>query len=279
MPLPLTISCSSKSRLVLPCWFLPFWYLLTRVVPDKFQKRSKMVVCVCVCDQKLLFVTSHLHLVLPKEWPCLNSQKSLAPENYCAALFALSQVYLFWNNTSLLQTDKWRQMQADHIYCASIMSQGKHSLPEIFRIELVTLYACRQCNVALSRWGAVHCNGTKFAVVIADIIVETWLQRCPPWLSYFVHIRWPYIGCLFAQMIVSAESIYVTISITQMHAALVSLKQKSQLYDILFWKSLGYGTLPILHSNSGENALLNYMRVRTATKSWNFNSKLWKSDS
>jgi len=49
MPLPLTISCSSKSRLVLPSWFLPFWYLLTRVVPDKFQKSSKMVVCVCVC--------------------------------------------------------------------------------------------------------------------------------------------------------------------------------------------------------------------------------------
>ena len=50
MPLLLTISCSSKSRLVLPSWFLPFWYLLTRVVPDKFQKSSKTVVCVCVCE-------------------------------------------------------------------------------------------------------------------------------------------------------------------------------------------------------------------------------------
>ena len=49
MPLPLTISCFSKSRLVLPSWFLPFWYLLTRVVPDKFQKSSKTTVCVCVC--------------------------------------------------------------------------------------------------------------------------------------------------------------------------------------------------------------------------------------
>jgi len=48
MPLPLTISCSSKSRLVLPSWFLPFWYLFTRVVPDKFQKSSKTTVCVCV---------------------------------------------------------------------------------------------------------------------------------------------------------------------------------------------------------------------------------------
>ena len=44
MPLPLTISCSSKSRLVLTCLVLPFWYLLTRVVLDMFQKSSKTVV-------------------------------------------------------------------------------------------------------------------------------------------------------------------------------------------------------------------------------------------
>jgi len=45
MPLPLTISCSSKSRLV-----LPFWCRLARVVLDKIQEDSKTVVCVCVCD-------------------------------------------------------------------------------------------------------------------------------------------------------------------------------------------------------------------------------------
>ena len=39
MPLPLTIFCSSKSRLVLPVLVLPFWYLLTRVVPDRFQQK------------------------------------------------------------------------------------------------------------------------------------------------------------------------------------------------------------------------------------------------
>ena len=49
MPLPLTISCSSKSRLVLTFLVLPLWYLLTQVVPDIFQKSSKTVVCVCVC--------------------------------------------------------------------------------------------------------------------------------------------------------------------------------------------------------------------------------------
>ena len=47
MPLPLTISCSSKSRLALTFLVLPFWYLLTRVVPDILQKSSKTVVCVC----------------------------------------------------------------------------------------------------------------------------------------------------------------------------------------------------------------------------------------
>jgi len=47
MPLPLTVSCSSKSRLVLTFLVLPLWYLLTRVVPDIFQKGSKTVVCVC----------------------------------------------------------------------------------------------------------------------------------------------------------------------------------------------------------------------------------------
>jgi len=49
MPLPLTVSCSSKSRLVLPSWF----YLSGagspgQVVPNK-SKRAVKQVCVCVC--------------------------------------------------------------------------------------------------------------------------------------------------------------------------------------------------------------------------------------
>jgi len=34
--------------MVLTFLVLPFWFLLTRVVPDIFQKSSKTVVCVCV---------------------------------------------------------------------------------------------------------------------------------------------------------------------------------------------------------------------------------------
>jgi len=42
MPLPLTVSCSSESRLVLLCWIvLPFWYRFIWVVPDKGQEAVK----------------------------------------------------------------------------------------------------------------------------------------------------------------------------------------------------------------------------------------------
>jgi len=41
MPLPVTVSCSSKSRLV-----LPFWCQLTHIVLDKIQEGHKTVVCV-----------------------------------------------------------------------------------------------------------------------------------------------------------------------------------------------------------------------------------------
>ena len=43
MPLPLTVSCSSKSRMV-----LPFWCRLTRVVPDIIQE-GRMCMCVHAC--------------------------------------------------------------------------------------------------------------------------------------------------------------------------------------------------------------------------------------
>jgi len=43
--------CSSKSRLVLPSWFLHFWYRLTWVVPGEIQNSRKMIMC--MCDQPL----------------------------------------------------------------------------------------------------------------------------------------------------------------------------------------------------------------------------------
>jgi len=49
MPLPLTVSCSSKIHIgftfLVPA--LPFWYRLTRLVPDKGPLNG--CVCVCVC--------------------------------------------------------------------------------------------------------------------------------------------------------------------------------------------------------------------------------------
>ena len=45
MPLPLTVSCFNKIRLV-----LPFWYWLTQRVPEK---RAVKQLCVCVCSHKV----------------------------------------------------------------------------------------------------------------------------------------------------------------------------------------------------------------------------------
>ena len=44
MPLPLTVSCFSKIQLG-----LPFWYWLTRVVPEK----GPLNRCVCVCAAEM----------------------------------------------------------------------------------------------------------------------------------------------------------------------------------------------------------------------------------
>jgi len=43
MPLPLTVSCSSKTQID-----LPFWYWLTWVVPDNVLLNGCVCVCVCV---------------------------------------------------------------------------------------------------------------------------------------------------------------------------------------------------------------------------------------
>ena len=43
MPLPLTVSCFSKIQTG-----LPFWYWLTRVVPEKGPLNGCVCVCVCV---------------------------------------------------------------------------------------------------------------------------------------------------------------------------------------------------------------------------------------
>ena len=45
MPLPLTVSCSSKSRLV-----LPFWYQLIRVVPDEGPLNGCCCCCCCCLE-------------------------------------------------------------------------------------------------------------------------------------------------------------------------------------------------------------------------------------
>jgi len=68
MPLPLTISCSSKFRLV-----LPFWCRLTQVIPDKIREGRKTSVCVFLrtavtiqCHRE--FPSRKLHKVPENSW-------------------------------------------------------------------------------------------------------------------------------------------------------------------------------------------------------------------
>jgi len=67
MPLPLTVSCSSKSRMV-----LPFWYRLTQVAPDKGLLNG----CCCCCNRldDAIPVTQQ---TVPKYWD--NSKYWLHP--------------------------------------------------------------------------------------------------------------------------------------------------------------------------------------------------------
>ena len=56
MPLPLTVCCFSKTQIG-----LPFWYLLTRVVP----KKGPLNVCVCVCVRACVRACVHPAFELP----------------------------------------------------------------------------------------------------------------------------------------------------------------------------------------------------------------------
>ena len=64
MPLPLAVSCSSKIQI----GFLPFWYRLTRVVPDEGSLNGCVCVCVCFLDI-YLHVICLSHSVTLTQWP------------------------------------------------------------------------------------------------------------------------------------------------------------------------------------------------------------------
>jgi len=63
IPLPLTVSCSGKFRLV-----LPFWCWLTQVVPDKIQEGVKRFVCVWPLFGDKIFLW-----MPPNWWECIHS--------------------------------------------------------------------------------------------------------------------------------------------------------------------------------------------------------------
>ena len=56
MPLPVTVSCTSKIQIG-----IPFWHWLTRVVLDKGPLNG----CVCVCMNAMLYIPSVDEIIQP----------------------------------------------------------------------------------------------------------------------------------------------------------------------------------------------------------------------
>ena len=100
MPLPLNISCSSKSRLV-----LPFWCWLTRVVPDKIQEGHKMVVCVYVC----LFIVIGDGAVAPSQ---IREKKYFSGKHHVI----FGQLIYFWKKEEQVPFIFW-QYSVFHFMC------------------------------------------------------------------------------------------------------------------------------------------------------------------
>ena len=107
MPLPLTVSCFSKIQIG-----LPFWYRLTRVVPDKGPLNGR--VCVCVIDKlssflfspPILWIGEAMHCVFDlSACACLRTymhacQVSFLPA-YCRVLVKNILSYYYYYYTGL----------------------------------------------------------------------------------------------------------------------------------------------------------------------------------
>jgi len=100
MPLILTVSCSSKSRLV-----LPFWYRLTRVVPDSCY--TGVVVVLCTRGEQCTYL-KELSLHSVSHWPAHGGSNGHAKQPIyiryrCTAASTLSFVLLtLWSLAAAL---------------------------------------------------------------------------------------------------------------------------------------------------------------------------------
>ena len=142
MPLPLTVSCSSKSRLVLTFLVLPFWYLLTRVDPDIFQTSSKTVVCVCVTSQNFQKAQLSLrdHLMCCISWNrnncCTNVWKSALQKSFS------KQITWRSFNVTANATTQWAIYHFLFVICSNSLAQfpryyNFHSIHDCLRTSVL----------------------------------------------------------------------------------------------------------------------------------------------
>jgi len=148
MPLPLTISCSSKSRLVLPSW-----YWLTRVVPDKIQMSHKTNVWILIqhattkCTLKFkLYLLNHVSCFNKIcRIPCVNTYIQ-SPKVWLKFVLPLLKYRIFFYRLFLLaypvdtqSKDYWRQK--NNILCNVAISLILNILSNIMTCLIETLAA------------------------------------------------------------------------------------------------------------------------------------------
>jgi len=113
MPQPFTISCSSKSRLV-----LPFWCQLTWVILDRIQEGRKMCACVCVC------------WVIPFHTLCL----SVFTQNKCIHVPRTNYCQLLQN--AHVETSFGESASRCRLHCLAAHSVMSHTHRPTFMVQL-----------------------------------------------------------------------------------------------------------------------------------------------
>ena len=169
MPLPLSVSCFSESRLV-----LPLWYWLTWIVPEK---TAVKLVCVCVIRKSV------------NQWACeVQRVIMVCLCRVSLSSWATAQSLCSWSSTRRRLTLSWCGCKPPSYSSSSFESSMFHeSRGVLYWTRVLGCYClCRIMN----KW---HCC-TFSALTLLNGCQEEhpackkWMMRC--WCGYLSGVRW-----------------------------------------------------------------------------------------
>jgi len=222
--LPLTISCSSKSRLVLTFLVLPFWYLLTRVVPT-YSRRAVKWLCVCwygACLQsRLIWQTqptpymTHSHLIAScgcfdavlrssrKLETSNKSQRGHSCHSNVAFFFWLIETIPVFCNVALARLESalnaYSMIQLSDLIGWPVFHIHSHNWPEF---DLL-FDKCMSSFLVVWLVDVIDVNGRSFCaseMACYAIQMTDWTLRCFSWFDWWfdcISCDWSRCKCLF----------------------------------------------------------------------------------